>query len=113
MPIDVAAPADRITYMINNAEAHIVIKDENLSEVYPEDIVTLNLQNIIKQKGTFSHGLYELDIPTYVIYTSGSTGTPKGVIVNNRNIVNEIYWHIDEAKLDENTIFCSKYGFYF
>ena len=22
MPIDVAAPADRITYMINNAEAH-------------------------------------------------------------------------------------------
>ena len=113
MPIDVAAPADRITYMINNAEAHIVIKDENLSEVYPEDIVTLNLQNIIKQKGTFSHGLYELDIPTYVIYTSGSTGTPKGVIVNNRNIVNEIYWHIDEAKLDENTIFVQNTAFIF
>lgn len=113
MPIDVAAPADRITYMINNAEAHIVIKDENLSEVYPEDIVTLNLQNIIKQKGIFSHGLYELDIPTYVIYTSGSTGTPKGVIVNNRNIVNEIYWHIDEAKLDENTIFVQNTAFIF
>lgn len=113
MPIDVAAPIERIIYMLKNAGTHFVIQDAGIMKLLPEEILTMDLQEIVKGNGTIEHEKYDAHIPIYVIYTSGSTGNPKGVVVNNRNIINEIYWHIKEAKLSENTIFVQNTAFIF
>lgn len=113
MPIDIAAPIERVVYMIKNAGVHFVIQDEGISKIPWEETITLNLQKIMKVEKTIAHEKYDVDIPVYVIYTSGSTGNPKGVVVNNRNIVNEIFWHIKEAELNENTIFVQNTAFIF
>lgn len=113
MPIDIAAPIERVRYMIKNAGVRFVIQDAGISKIFAEEAVTLHLQEIVTYKGAIVHEKYEADIPAYVIYTSGSTGNPKGVVVNNRNIVNEIFWHIKEAELNENTIFVQNTAFIF
>ncbi|HSJ75531.1 MAG TPA: amino acid adenylation domain-containing protein, partial [Gemmatimonadales bacterium] len=49
----------------------------------------------------------------YVIYTSGSTGTPKGVMVDHRNLLNLIDWHLQEFQItpaDTASLFAS-FGF--
>lgn len=111
--IDIAAPIERVRYMIKNAGVRFVIQDAGISKIFAEEAVTLHLQEIVTYKGAIVHEKYEADIPAYVIYTSGSTGNPKGVVVNNRNIVNEIFWHIKEAELNENTIFVQNTAFIF
>jgi amino acid adenylation domain-containing protein len=39
------------------------------------------------------------DAAAYVIYTSGSTGRPKGVVVEHRNLINLISWHVSAFKV--------------
>lgn len=113
MPIDIAAPIERVAYMLKNAGVHFVIQDEGISKILSEETVTFNLQEIARSEETITYEKYDVDIPAYVIYTSGSTGNPKGVVVNNRNIVNEIFWHIKEAELNEDTIFVQNTAFIF
>lgn len=115
MPIDIDAPTERIVYMLKNAGVCLLIKDGKILQKLSCDTLCLDLQEIVKRKEKIvdKEYNYDRDIPIYVIYTSGSTGNPKGVVVNNRNIVNEIFWHIKEAELDENTIFVQNTSFIF
>ncbi|WP_051712775.1 non-ribosomal peptide synthetase [Spirillospora albida] len=73
VPIDPDYPADRIAYMVEDAEPILTLGPEDIDADGYDDT---NLDVEISP-----------DNPAYVIYTSGSTGRPKGVVVPHQNVV--------------------------
>ncbi|MCP3804556.1 amino acid adenylation domain-containing protein [Allokutzneria sp. A3M-2-11 16] len=85
LPIDPEYPAERISFMLDDAEPICVISDGSLagSTVPLVDLSAVRLDSLPAQEPQVSRSL---DSPAYVIYTSGSTGRPKGVVVSHRGI---------------------------
>ncbi len=75
LPLDPDYPADRLAYMLADAQPVCVIEDR-----LPEG-----------PSGELPTG-YHPSHPAYVIYTSGSTGRPKGVVVPHQGIANRLLW---------------------
>ncbi|ONI84921.1 hypothetical protein ALI22I_31135 [Saccharothrix sp. ALI-22-I] len=71
LPIDPDYPADRIAFMIDDADPLLVLDG-------PPDLAD--------QPATAPDVTIRPDDPAYVIYTSGSTGRPKGVVVPHRGL---------------------------
>jgi len=91
LPLDLACPEDRLTFMLEDSRAQVVLTDSRLAARfanYGGTIVCLD-----QEAGRIaSHSEENVASPTqphhlaYVIYTSGSTGTPKGVLVTQENV---------------------------
>lgn len=96
VPLDPAFPADRLTYMADDAELTAIVSTTSLSSRHgrsPQS--TLNLDTIGDELASRSAERLPQDeqsaSPTdgaYVLYTSGSTGKPKGVHVHHRAALN-------------------------
>jgi amino acid adenylation domain-containing protein len=99
LPLDPSNPADRLEYILKDAQVNILITESVLLDNLPdcERVICLDLdlqtisQYSMPQGGGFanenpSHRGKSTDL-AYVIYTSGSTGQPKGVLVNHDNVV--------------------------
>ncbi|MGH3781727.1 MAG: amino acid adenylation domain-containing protein, partial [Pseudonocardiaceae bacterium] len=85
LPVDPAYPAERIGFMLADADPVVVLDDPRAvgdTDGYPETNPT---------DGDRIHPLRPVN-PAYVIYTSGSTGRPKGVVVAHCGIVNRLLW---------------------
>lgn len=89
VPLDIDYPLERISFMLKDAKAKIVVTHSKFASVFSDyqgkiiyiDKVNLSAESIENPSLVNS----EKDI-AYVIYTSGSTGTPKGVMVEHRNV---------------------------
>ena len=92
LPIDPAYPAQRIQYMLEHAQAPVLITTADLVDGLPEHQAQTVLidsdWDSIAALPTQTEDCSSLDHLAYVIYTSGSTGKPKGVQITNRNIAN-------------------------
>lgn len=84
LPIDPEYPADRISYMLENSQCHLMISDEET--VLAESCQILNIHNLAKASNEISINLCNKKDLAYLIYTSGSTGKPKGVMITNSNL---------------------------
>ncbi|SDJ42953.1 amino acid adenylation domain-containing protein [Lentzea albidocapillata subsp. violacea] len=71
LPLDPDYPAERVGYMLADAEPLLTLHDLPLSDV------DTNPGVVVAE-----------DSPAYVIYTSGSTGKPKGVVVPRATLLN-------------------------
>ncbi|MFF5547871.1 amino acid adenylation domain-containing protein [Streptomyces olivaceoviridis] len=93
VPLDPDYPADRITYMVEDAGARLVITSTALAHRLPDTIDRL-LVDTQWPAGPESdpEPLASPDDLAYVIYTSGSTGRPKGVALEHRGVVNYLHW---------------------
>ena len=106
LPIDPTFPAERITYMLDDASCNaalildadaptnvdfvIDLADEALYTDAPKNLDNINAPNDL----------------CYVIYTSGSTGKPKGTMLTHRNVVNystKNEFNVAGKLIDENT----------
>ncbi|MEU8337476.1 non-ribosomal peptide synthetase/MFS transporter [Micromonospora tulbaghiae] len=96
LPLDPEYPADRLAFMVGDADAPVVLVQSHLRDVLPGTGATvLELDDAAvwaDQPGTDPGPTAGPEHLAYVIYTSGSTGRPKGVPNTHRGIVNRLDW---------------------
>ncbi|WP_037827254.1 non-ribosomal peptide synthetase, partial [Streptomyces sp. NRRL B-1347] len=93
LPVDPEYPADRIAYMLDDADPALVVTVSEVAGRLPLDgRTTVVLDEPDLRTELADHATTDLDDtertaplrahhPAYLIYTSGSTGRPKGVVV--------------------------------
>jgi amino acid adenylation domain-containing protein/non-ribosomal peptide synthase protein (TIGR01720 family) len=109
LPIDPDLPADRIAFMLEDAQVSCVLTTDSMHAHLPADSsIVVRLDKIAEQALAkpylASQSPSRLNDACYLIYTSGSTGRPKGVIVNHAGLANYIDWagryYLDGEALD-------------
>ncbi|HZR50546.1 MAG TPA: amino acid adenylation domain-containing protein, partial [Streptosporangiaceae bacterium] len=116
LPIDLANPPDRITYMLTHVQPDLVITTaRNVSDL-PAAAMQANPATCLVLDSpavrTALRSCATADItdaqrreplrpghPAYLLYTSGSTGRPKGVVMPHTGIVNYISWVLDSYRV--------------
>jgi amino acid adenylation domain-containing protein len=81
VPIDLAYPEERISYLQRNSELSVLLNENELAEFQEQQN---NYSTLAPAPATTPQDL------AYVIYTSGSTGEPKGVMIEHHAIVNTV-----------------------
>ncbi|MBJ6360366.1 amino acid adenylation domain-containing protein [Paenibacillus sp. MAHUQ-46] len=104
IPLDPSYPQERLTYMLQNAQAPILITTgERKTRFEGESCSVIALdeewKSIAQEPYTVPEGKANPNDLIYVIYTSGSTGTPKGVMVSHQGVVNHCFNIIDRFQL--------------
>jgi surfactin family lipopeptide synthetase A len=97
VPLDPAYPADRLSFMLADAQVAVLLTQQKLLETIPDcDIPIVRLDADWEEIAEYSDRTtihYPLSTIhchnlAYVIYTSGSTGKPKGVLVQHQGLCN-------------------------
>lgn len=108
VPLDPSYPADRLAYMLQNAQVAAVLTSPSLqASLPPSDVPVLLLENSTPAAGD---GEKDADPGNpastarpgnlaYVIYTSGSTGQPKGVAMPHEALVNLLHWQAARSRV--------------
>ena len=91
VPVDLAYPKDRLSFMLQDSEAAVLITQENLREslpTSPASVVCIDSPELAGESAAEAPAAATTsENAAYIIYTSGSTGAPKGVIVTHRNVL--------------------------
>jgi amino acid adenylation domain-containing protein/thioester reductase-like protein len=87
VPVDPVYPAERISYMIADADVALVVTHSSLARNVPGAPRVL-LDHDVLSGATPPAGVPTRDDLAYVIYTSGSTGRPKGVQITHGALTN-------------------------
>ena len=95
VPLDPSYPKERLTFMLDDIKASVVVTQQRLAEALPEH--KAHLVCLDKDWKAFSHESQEnpvsgvtADNLAYSIYTSGTTGKPKGVLVEHKQVLNYV-----------------------
>ena len=108
VPLDPSYPQDRLLYMLEDADAELVLVHRHLRERLPiADNQALELDSFAGEsdRDVANIGIYvEPKAPAYVMYTSGSTGKPKGIEVVQRNVV-RLVRNTNFMTLDSSVVF--------
>ncbi|RSN30131.1 non-ribosomal peptide synthetase [Amycolatopsis sp. WAC 04169] len=107
LPIDPVYPAERVSYMLDDARPSLVITAAALSASPAGEVVAGRQTTVViddpvavgelaardRAPVTDADRVRPLDPrhPAYLIYTSGSTGRPKAVVVTHRNLANYLF----------------------
>ena len=103
VPLDVQDPAERVAFMLTDADARVVLTSERHAARVP---ATAALVLRVDEDADEDHGSYTRERPhpestCYLIYTSGSTGRPKGVAVTHRGLGNYLGWAVRAYRVAE------------
>ena len=98
VPVDPDYPAERISYMLEDTGAKVMLTSKNVKSRLPEvkGIAVIDtdseIQEISKQSAENLKDKAEPGNIAYVLYTSGSTGKPKGVRMPESSLMNLLLW---------------------
>ncbi|MGY0056185.1 amino acid adenylation domain-containing protein [Streptomyces sp. LZ34] len=103
VPVDPELPAERISYMLRDADPLLLVTDTATATTLPTPDGRPGLCVVVDAAETAARiaGQPATDVadadragallaghPVYAIYTSGSTGRPKGVVISHQSLVN-------------------------
>src|SRR5579862_2825201 len=97
LPMDPAFPADRLAFMLADAEAPLVVTDGGARRL-PQakcEVIEMNASELSAGPDHMPRIDILPDDLAYLIYTSGSTGRPKGVEVTHAHLASLAAWHRD------------------
>ena len=122
-PLDPSYPKERLNFMVKDADAKLLIADEELRELVDEYqgevLLTKELLSLPaltaeanSQLSTLNSQLSPSD-RFILLYTSGSTGVPKGCQLTHANLVCYCnwYWKYYDLKPEHNVAEYASYGF--
>ncbi|GAA4801595.1 hypothetical protein GCM10023307_30240 [Lysobacter hankyongensis] len=102
LPLDLAYPADRLAFMLEDAEPVMVLSDRTDHPfLHARDRVLIATHDAAEDASPAADGAArswptpDPRHPAYVIYTSGSTGRPKGVVISHANLADFVGWAVD------------------
>ncbi|MBU9589636.1 non-ribosomal peptide synthetase [Burkholderia multivorans] len=118
VPIDPDYPADRITYMLTDSNAKVLITRSAIARRLPDSpaprvLIDEDWPCIAASTGTTARKGLEAHHLAYVIYTSGTTGRPKGVMVQQRGLANLMQWFVHDIGIgaDDAVLLVSSHSF--
>ncbi|MCK4764999.1 MAG: non-ribosomal peptide synthase/polyketide synthase, partial [Candidatus Aminicenantes bacterium] len=115
LPLDPKHPADRLTYMLNDSAAKLLLSRESLAEPlgFSGEIIHMDDGSIYANSGANLEPLSGPGDGVYAIYTSGTTGKSKGALIKHSNLVNYVEWFAGAANLTaaDRTVLTSSFGF--
>jgi amino acid adenylation domain-containing protein len=107
LPLDVAAPPDRLRFMLEDSAPVCVIATAQTASgipAWPGPVLVLDEASVRTSGGAKpTTKPRSVDNAAYVIYTSGSTGRPKGVVVSHRGVGNLAASAVDSLRLDSGS----------
>jgi amino acid adenylation domain-containing protein/non-ribosomal peptide synthase protein (TIGR01720 family) len=100
LPLDPGYPAERMRYMLKDAQAGVVVTQSGLVEKLQPNgarVVCLDREWEEIEKESTERPVVQVRAENlaYIYYTSGSTGRPKGVAMAHSGIVNYMRWGIE------------------
>ncbi len=109
VPLDPNYPAERLAYMMKDANPQAVITLESLAERLPgapQRIVLLDrdAQSMARESADNLETMAQPASLAYVMFTSGSTGRPKGVMVEHRGMVNHLSAKVADLALTSEDV---------
>jgi amino acid adenylation domain-containing protein len=93
IPLDPGYPAERLAFMLRDAQVACVVTSRELAQRLPAQSAPLLYREDLTPDGDLPEGpvgAAEPDSLAYVIYTSGSTGLPKGVAVSHSALIRTV-----------------------
>ncbi|MBO6033357.1 MAG: amino acid adenylation domain-containing protein [Prevotella sp.] len=114
-PLDPTYPKERLNFMMQDANAKLLIADEDLCPIvdeYKGDVILTKALTDLPDVTELPEGPKPSSL-FIMLYTSGSTGVPKGCQLTNGNLVAFIHWYhryFDMKAGDKVTAYAS-YGF--
>ena len=92
LPLDPAYPAERLAYVMKDAQVQVLVTQAGVRARVPADTATVveldaDWPLIASRPATVPASGAGPDHLAYVIYTSGSTGRPKGVMIRHQGVV--------------------------
>jgi amino acid adenylation domain-containing protein len=94
VPLDPMFPPDRLSFMLNDCQARVVLTQRAILDLVPESSAEVVCLEDLAERGASDSDEPAPPVavgPTdlaYVIYTSGSTGQPKGVKISHGALTN-------------------------
>ena len=114
-PLDPSYPKERLNFMMQDANAKLLIADEELRPIVDEyQGETLLTKDLLSCAATGSqHSEPKPEALFILLYTSGSTGVPKGCQLTHGNLVAFCHWyqHFYDLKPESKVAAYASYGF--
>jgi amino acid adenylation domain-containing protein len=112
-PLDPAYPRDRISFILAETGAPVVLTQQALAENHSfEGVQVIRLDSDVELFANESKENPRTEVTEenlcYVIYTSGSTGQPKGAMLHHRGVRNRLLWGITDYRLGEGDVVLHK-----
>ncbi|MCP4663549.1 MAG: amino acid adenylation domain-containing protein, partial [bacterium] len=100
VPLDLSYPPERLAFMLEDAEAPVLITEEAVAASLPAELGGIHIVCLDRDAAAVARAsdcnpaagaAVGGDQLAYVIYTSGSTGIPKGVAVSHRAVARLVF----------------------
>ena len=114
VPLDPAYPRKRLSTMIHDALAPVLVTTSRhralVPEYMPQIVLDADAESLAREDSSNPQVRIDDQCLAYVIFTSGSTGKPRGVEILHAGLNNLVDWHCREyaiAPADRATLYAS------